>query len=346
VETAKHSERVRFGFPAAPRSGDVAVRIEGLRKSYGDRVVYDGLDLVLRRGDRVALVGPNGAGKSTLLKLLAGRTPHDGGRLELGHNVTTHYYAQHQLEALDPEATALEEVARVAPPGQRERLRTLLGSFLFHGDDVEKRVGVLSGGEKARLALAKLLIRPANLLLLDEPTNHLDLRSAEVLEDALNEYTGTLVLISHDRYFINRVATQVAAIGQGRAELFDGDYDEYVAQVARRTVAPEPPARDAVEGSAGVSGEAGDRQARRRAEAEERNRRYRARVAVEQRLAPLEARIADLEQRLADLDAAQADPALYRDPTQSAALGRERLELTRRLEEAWAAWAAEGDAGG
>jgi ATP-binding cassette subfamily F protein 3 len=185
IRTAPRPRAVAFGFPPPPRSGDVVVRCREVVKRFGETLVYDGLDLVLRRGDRVALWGPNGAGKSTLLKLLAGRLVPDRGSLELGHNVVARYFAQHQLGELDPHRTVLEELERAADPSLRPRLRTMLGGFLFSGDSVAQRVGSLSGGEKARLALCRLLARPANLLLLDEPTNHLDLPSREVLERAL-----------------------------------------------------------------------------------------------------------------------------------------------------------------
>jgi ATP-binding cassette subfamily F protein 3 len=336
VRTVREAKAVRFGFPPASRSGDVVVRAEGVRQRYGDHTVYDGLDLLLRRGDRVALVGPNGSGKSTLLKLLAGRLETDAGTLELGHNVAVNYYAQHQLDDLDAAASALEEMERAAPGEDRLELRRLLGCFLFTGDDVDKKVAVLSGGEKARLALAKLLVHPANLLLLDEPTNHLDLRSREVLEEALNEYAGTLVVISHDRYFINRVATSIGEVGGARVELLPGDYDEFVTWKKRR-------AAEAVAPEAAVEAEGAPRRRRKdekRRSAEERNRLYRQRRAAELKLAPLETEIADFEDRLRALEREQADPSVYADPTRAAEVGRARAETETRLDELYARWEA------
>jgi len=335
IVTDAQTKTIRFGFPPAPRSGDVVVRAEGVEKGYGDVSVYRGLDLLLRRGDRVALVGPNGAGKSTLLKLLAGRLDPDGGSLQLGHQVVARYYAQHQLDELDAGATVLEEMERVADLGQMPRLRSLLGSFLFTGEDVEKRVRVLSGGEKARLALAKLLVRPSNLLLLDEPTNHLDLRSREVLEDALGEYTGTLVIISHDRYFINRVVTSIAEVGGGRLDLQPGDYDEYLERVRRRS-GPDEGRVDATES------DAARRQKRelKRDEAQERNRRYRERQAVEQKLAPIEAKIADAEEQAREMERRQADPEVYSDPAKATEVARKKAAAESLLEQLYADWEA------
>jgi ATP-binding cassette subfamily F protein 3 len=335
VHTSRSPGQIYFGFAPAPRSGETVVRARALCKSYGAKTVYAGLDFLLRRGDRVALVGPNGAGKSTLLKLIAGRTPVDGGTLELGHNVTLHYYAQHQLDELHPDASVIEEAERVVAPGERPRLRRLLGCFLFSGADVDKRVRVLSGGEKARLALAKLLLRPANLLLLDEPTNHLDLRSREVLEDALNEYEGSLVVISHDRYFINRVATTVADVRDGRIERYEGDYDEYLAwrrEHAAPAAADEPPP---------ASPSRPGRRGEKRREAEQRSQAHRERRDRERRLAPIEREITDLEQQLAELDRLQSDPATYRDPERAADVARRRSGLDARLQQLYADWEAE-----
>ncbi len=335
IEAPTRSRKVRFGFPPAPRSGDDVVRGERFSKAFGANVVYRDADLLLRRGDRVALVGPNGAGKSTLLKLLAGRLLPDDGRLDLGHHVIAKYYAQHQLDALDPGCTVLEEMEKVADAGMVPRLRSLLGCFLFTGDDVDKAVGVLSGGEKARLALAKMLVRPANLLLLDEPTNHLDLKSREVLEDALDEYDGTLVVVSHDRYFINRIATSIAEVGGGKVDVYPGDYDTFVERGRRAEAEVAAAVEAADDGSARARQRAKEQ---KRAEAEERNRRYRERQAAERRLAPIEAEIAGLEERVRELAALQADPAVYRDARKARDVGRERQEAEDRLAVLYSKW--------
>ncbi|MCA9512603.1 MAG: ABC-F family ATP-binding cassette domain-containing protein, partial [Myxococcales bacterium] len=221
----------RLRIPEPPRSGRVVLELEGVAKRYGDQVVYDGLDFAIERGERVALVGPNGAGKSTLLRIAAGALAFDAGERALGHNVETAYFAQHQLEALDARRTILEELGADASLADHARLRGHLGAFLFSGDDVQKRIGVLSGGEKARVALAKMLLRPCNLLVLDEPTNHLDTSACEVLEQALASYAGTLLFVSHDRSFINAIATRIVEVRPGEIRSFPGTYDDYRARL-------------------------------------------------------------------------------------------------------------------
>ena len=228
VEMIRAPKRIHFRFPQPGRSGTVVSELRKVHKAYGETVVYRGVDFRLLRGDRVALVGPNGAGKSTLLKIVAGVLPFEKGDRILGHNASVHYYAQHQLDALDPKNAVLEELASVADLEMQPRLRGILGAFLFSGDDVEKPVAVLSGGEKSRLALAKMLLRPANLLCLDEPTNHLDVTAREILEEALDQFDGTMLFISHDRYFINRIATKVVEVRDGRLFDYAGDYDYYL----------------------------------------------------------------------------------------------------------------------
>jgi ATP-binding cassette, subfamily F, member 3 len=228
IELPGARRQVHFTFPEPPRTGRRVATLTGIHKAYGDNVVYAGIDVAVERGERLALVGENGAGKSTLLKLLAGVLAFERGERTLGAHVAVHYYAQHQLEALDPNRTVLEELEAVAPESTHTRLRTILGAFLFSGDSVDKKVAVLSGGEKARLALARMLVRPAALLCLDEPTNHLDLASREVLESALAAFPGTIVFISHDRYFINRIATVVVEVAHGALTRYPGSYDDYL----------------------------------------------------------------------------------------------------------------------
>src|SRR5437899_2917781 len=240
VEVERESRAIRFGFPQPPRTGRRVASLQSIHKAYGDNVVYTGVDFEVERGMRVAFVGPNGAGKSTLLKILAGVLPFDRGERVLGVHVGVHYYAQHQLDALTVSATILEELERAAPELGQTRLRTLLGAFLFSGDAVDKKIAVLSGGEKARVALAKMLVRPAALLCLDEPTNQLHLASREVLEQALATFPGTIVFISHDRYFINRLATTIVEIVRGTLTRHLGNYDDYLAAKTRAAADATP----------------------------------------------------------------------------------------------------------
>jgi ATP-binding cassette subfamily F protein 3 len=228
-----HERELRIRLPEAERSGRVVLEAKGVSKRYGDHVVYDHADVVIERGQRVAIVGPNGAGKTTLLKMLAGVIPVDGGHVKVGHNVRLGYFAQDHAEMLTSTRTLLDEMMSVATAETAPHVRTLLGAFLFSGDSVEKRVGVLSGGERSRLALAKILLEPRNCLLLDEPTNHLDLTAKDVLLDALAAYGGTIVIVAHDRYILDKLPTHVVEVGTGKAVLYHGNYEDYVHQKAR-----------------------------------------------------------------------------------------------------------------
>ncbi len=313
----------RIGFPPAPRSGRVVAELRDVSFGYGGRRVYKGLDLALERGQKVALVGPNGAGKTTLLKLVAGALQPDAGERALGSNVAVGYFAQHQVEALDPSLRVVEELERSLPADAKVRPRDLLGRFLFSGDDADKRVGVLSGGERSRLALAKMLASPVNLLCLDEPTNHLDITSRDVLEDALVDYEGAMVLITHDRHLIRSVANRIVEVTAGKTREFAGDYEYYLDRTAAE--APVDEAKTPKER---------DRTRTKREEAEARQARSRAKAAVRKVETELEETHAEMEK----LGALLADAAFYTSGEDVAAAVRAYEELqaqVARLEQEW-----------
>jgi ATP-binding cassette subfamily F protein 3 len=228
IQLPEEEKTIHFSFPQPKPSGRIVAEFRGVAKSYGEKQVFKNVDFMIERGDRIALVGVNGAGKSTLIKLLSEIEPLTAGEYSLGHNVHLDYFAQDQYKELDHEQRVLDDLGKVAPSSRETDLRNLLGCFLFSGDDVFKRIGVLSGGERNRYALLKMLLHPANFLLLDEPTNHLDIRAKDILLNALSAYTGTVVFVSHDRYFIDKLATRVFEIGGGRVEIYPGNYEDFL----------------------------------------------------------------------------------------------------------------------
>jgi len=228
IEIPPEEKTIHFSFPQPPASGRMVVEAKDVAKSYGPKHVFSNANFVIERGDRIALVGVNGAGKSTLIKLLSGSEVATAGEIKLGHNVEVDYFAQDQYKALDPHARLLDDLFEAAPRSTQTELRSLLGCFLFSEDDVFKTVGVLSGGERNRYALARMLLHPSNFLLLDEPTNHLDMRAKDVLLESLQKFTGTVVFVSHDRYFIDKLATRIFEIEAGHVEVFPGNYEDYL----------------------------------------------------------------------------------------------------------------------
>lgn len=356
VVLPEQSHHMHFRFPEPPRTGDTVISLEGVAKSYEDNFVYDNVDLKLYRGDHVALVGPNGAGKSTLMKLIAGKLKPDAGQISLGQNVTEAYYAQHQLEELNPANTVLAELDTVAAGWTTSEERRLLGAFLFHGDDVEKRVNVLSGGERARLALAKMLVSPDPLLLLDEPTNHLDIDSVDVLEKALVDFPGTIILISHDEHLVRAVANKVVDVRDHKVTVYDGDYDYFLFKLAELQAAAQGETSNKTMSSYGTSGaravkssgpEAGQAagssrnvktKEQRRAEAEERNRRSRALRETKKRLDEVEAALTPAHKRYDELMTLMADEALYNDPQKFDECMAEYQALSKKIPALEAEW--------
>jgi ATP-binding cassette subfamily F protein 3 len=335
---------IRFVFPPAPRCGRVAVECIGLHKHYGTKHVLKGVDFALERGEKAAFLGRNGEGKSTLSKIIAGLEPATGGTFQLGHNVTVGYYAQHQAEMLGGHNTVLQVMENASPAEMRPRLRALLGCFLFSGDSVDKKVSVLSGGEKSRLALARLLLQPVNLLILDEPTNHLDMLAKEVLKQALLEYDGAMIVVSHDRDFLEGLTDKVIHFAHGKLREYLGDINDYLIAVdadkvagrlddALDTVAPTKPTTYA---AAQTSPPASTVPQPSR---EEQRQQEREKKRAEKALAEAESRIASLESALAELDRQLADPDLYKDATRQQHVVAEHERIRQQLEAAWAALA-------
>ena len=328
------ARKIKFRFPQPQRSGQRVITLKDIDHAYGKTIVYRCMNFEAERGQRIVLVGPNGAGKSTLLKILAGVLPVQGGTRELGLNAKVGYYAQYRVEMLQPERTVFEEALDTPQRITEQSARTVLGSFLFRGDDVFKKVGVLSGGEKSRLALVKLLLDPPNLLLMDEPTTHLDMASIDALIGALSSYEGTLIFISHDVYFIRQLARHVLHVNNGVLTHYHGDYQYYLDKSAATAAA----AQAAVAKPTVVESTRAKSRDQKRLEAEARQVRSRERRAQEQIVNDLEKEIARLEQTQKELAAELEKPETYDQPGRAVAINRELSAATEDLTRATASW--------
>ena len=345
IEIKRDQRRVRFKFPLPAASGRQVLELSHVAKSYGETVVYADLNFSVERGQRISLVGENGAGKSTLLKMLSGVLPFEKGTRTVGHGVTVHYFAQHQAETLNPEHTILESLEEVSTRAERNFLRGLAGAFLFSGPDQKKPIKALSGGERNRVALARMLVEPANTLLLDEPTNHLDPASVDVLTDALTDFPGTIVFISHDPTFLMRVSTRVVEIDDGKAREFHGDYEYYLWKRAQELESIKESSEDlrptAAQQRAHKSGRSAPPPAEPAAQSgTQPNRRdlTKSRDRLEKQIARAEAEIAEMETRIKDRDLELADPVLYQKFSRWNELHHEQEKWKKDLDRLTAQW--------
>src|SRR3954453_8270324 len=329
IEIPPDEKSIRFSFPQPKPSGRIVAEFKKVSKAYGDHVVFAGADMIIERGDRVALVGVNGAGKSTMIKILAGTEPVTAGEYILGHSAQPDYFAQDQYKKLDPHAKMIDDLGTVAPRASNTELRTILGSFLFSEDDVFKPIGVLSGGERNRYALARMLMMPSNFLLLDEPTNHLDMRAKDVLLKALQDFTGTVVFVSHDRYFIDKLATRIIEVEDGKVTVFPGNYEDYQ---WRKSGGGETPAAAeetvAVEATpAATNGTAAAASAGKRLNPIKLRQMQDRRTSIEDEVTKLEAEIADYEAELSNFVSVEETARV------SGLLDQRRADLVKLMQE-------------
>ena len=331
LERPVDEQHVRFSFEARRRTGDDVLKVHGLAKGFEGRRLFENFDLNLRAGDRVAIIGPNGVGKSTLLNIIARKLKADAGEVEFGANVDLGYYEQHQT-GLDPEKDVLNELWDAFPLLDLDRVRSVLALFLFTGDDVYKKISMLSGGEKGRVSLCKLMLKRDNLLLLDEPTNHLDMDSREVLEGALEDFDGTILTVSHDRYFINRVADRIIEMRPDGVKEYLGNYDDYLEKKRREEAGLEDAA------ASGMTKTQLDKQRRK-----ERLLRE-GKKALEKQLEAAEARIAAAEKEIQDLETRMADPELYQRPDEARETARRHAELQAGMDALYEEWEALSEA--
>lgn len=331
-------KKIAFSFPAPPKGGRVAVSLNRASQHYGDLKVLQHVDVQVEQGERVALVGPNGAGKSTLMRLLAGVEAPVTGEMQEGHNLLKAYFAQNQADELNSARDVYAEIMADSPVAMVPRLRNILGAFLFSGDDIEKSVKVLSGGERNRLALAKLLLRPANLLLLDEPTNHLDLQSKQILLDSLKKYQGTIVFVSHDRYFVDALATRVLEVGAGRVVSYLGNYEDFLR--SKQSLGDSSHSIERVEQHIGKAAEEEpliDKKVRIKAHSA-RKEQQRHEQKQQKALCSVESKIETLEEQLARLERQMADPEIYQNQEQWRQMSADHASLKEKLADWYLQW--------
>ena len=343
IELENEDRQIKFSFPPAPSSGRDVLQVDNLSKSYNGKPVFTGAELMLHRGDKVAVVGVNGAGKSTFIKILAGEIEHDSGTVRLGANVEMSYFGQHQARELSPQFSVLETMVLGGEEMTITRTRSLLGAFLFRGDDVDKKVAVLSGGEKSRLALAKMIATPANCMLLDEPTNHLDMSSQEVLQEAMAQYDGTIIVVSHNRYFLDSFVNKVLEVKNGQITLYEGNVAEYLQkQELDRTREKEKEEKNrgaAAKDEKDTALELKEgRKERKRLEAERRQERSRRAGPWLKKVKEAEKKVELLEQQKEELEGRMADPDLYSDEHGWAEAGRDYETCKRHLERWYDKW--------
>ena len=337
VKSHRPQKSIHFSFPPVERSGREAVAIKAISKGFNGKTLYENMAFTVLRGDRIAIIGPNGSGKTTLLRMIAGEIEPDSGEITLGQHVIMSYFAQHHLDMLDPKKTILEEISQAAPHETIGYVRNVCGAFLFSGDEVDKPINVLSGGEKARVSLGKLLVRPGNLMLMDEPTNHLDLISSETLIDALADYRGTLIFVSHNQSFVNRLAAKIWDIREQMIEEYPGRLDEYYNHLDRIS---KPHLAEPIEKGSRVTtaGDKKGRKAQKRQDAEKRKHIRTTLKPIQDRLVQLEERIADLEKRKKELETTLSDPEVFADRARNLPLLNEYNEARAKLNELMARW--------
>jgi ATP-binding cassette, subfamily F, member 3 len=333
IEVENEEEAIRFRFPPPRQSGALVIELKKINKSYGELNVFENLNYTIERGDKIAIVGVNGAGKSTFVRILAGNEPFQSGERKIGHNVILSYFGQHQAEELDLSKEAIQIVDDVAVGEIRTKLRTILGSFLFHGDDVFKKVVVLSGGEKSRLALAKMLLQPANFLIMDEPTNHLDMRSKKVLQDALLDYEGTCVIVSHDRSFLDPIINKVIEFSTRSVRTYIGNVSDYLAKKKEERELTIEKSEISVQKSTIQQISQLSEKDRKRLEAEKRQRLYKKLLPLRQQLENLEKEILQMESRKSEIEMMMSKSDFYKNGDEAKKISLEHKELQKKLDD-------------